>query len=182
MEKPENEIEMQDPDSHVVRAGRQDENGICASGDQSCWSDEISTPTSFAQRAHDWKRQWDESEVQRRRDLENSALKQHWRQKDRERKADEYQTYNEQRREQYAAMIAETEERPVREYRKAPPEQVANANEKSRLRMQQFRARMSPEEQAAVRERNRLQKRKARAIAKQRKGVLEDGAMSGNST
>ncbi|WP_157960294.1 hypothetical protein [Albibacillus kandeliae] len=82
----------------------------------------------------------------------------------------------------YAAMIAETEERPVREYRKAPPEQVANANEKSRLGMQQFRARLSPEEQAAVRERNRLQKRKARVIAKQRKGVLEDSAMSGNST
>lgn len=48
--------------------------------------------------------------------------------------------------------------------------------------MQKFRAGMSAEEKAAAREKDRLQKRKARAIAKQRKGVLEDGAMSGNST
>lgn len=115
--RTEDKVEMQDADSPVAGGDRQD-----TPHDQpSSQNDNVPTPTML-ERARAWRRRWDEGEIQRSYDLANSARKEHWRQQDRERRVDEYQAYNEDRRNRYAIMISVTEKRAGRQYRKEPSE------------------------------------------------------------
>ena len=129
---------------------------------------------TLAQRFRDWKRTFDENNAEWIESQRDSPLVRHWREKDKARRADDYEAYNRQRRLDYAAEIEESEGRPVREYRRDPEAQAAHATEQAKLRMRRHRENLSEEEKAVARARDAERKRAARARSKQAAASSED--------
>jgi hypothetical protein len=88
---------------------------------------------------------------------------------DRDRKADG--KWNEQRRNEYAVMVAMENDREVREYRKDNDDQVANKRTKIASRVFKHRASLTEEQKAENRKQDALRKRLAYAAKKAAKTI-----------